>query len=125
MLNSRRTFVEAIRRYGASHGISVEMKSDGWLIVMQRGDIRRCAFGYDIGLNSAVAHRLANDKAAAAEMLAVSGVPCIPHTLFLSPEMNEYVSKPGSWQAMLDLLKRHERGLVVNPNEGTTGASVF
>ena len=125
MLNSRRTFVEAIKRSGARHGISVEMKSDGWLIVMQRGDVRRCAFGYDIGLNSAVAHRLANDKAAAAEILEMTGVPCIPHTLFLSPEMNEYVSKPGSWQAMLALLKQHPRGLVVKPNEGTTGENVF
>jgi glutathione synthase/RimK-type ligase-like ATP-grasp enzyme len=125
MQNSRRTFVEAIKRYGASHGLSVEMKSDGWLIVMQRGDIRRCAFGYDIGLNSAVAHRLANDKAAASEILEMTGVPCIPHTLFLSPEMNEYVSTPGSWDAMLALLKRHPRGLVVKPNEGTTGEQVF
>jgi glutathione synthase/RimK-type ligase-like ATP-grasp enzyme len=125
MLNSRRTFVEAIRRYGARHGITIELKSDGWLIVMQRGDIRRCAFGYDIGLNSAVAHKLANDKAATSDILGMTGIPRIPHTLFLSPEMNEYVSNPGSWQAMLDLLKRYEQGLVVKPNEGTTGESVF
>jgi hypothetical protein len=125
MLNSRRIFVEAIKRYGARNGIAIEIKSDGWLIVMQRGDIRRCAFGYDIGLNSAVAHRIANDKAAAAEILEMAGVECVPHTLFLSPAMNEYVSQPGSWEAMLALLNRHPRGLVVKPNEGTTGESVF
>ena len=125
MLNNRRIFVQAIKRYGARNGITVDIKSDGWLIVMQRDGLRRCAFGYDIGLNSAVAHRLANDKAATAEILGMSGVPCIPHTLFLSPEMNEYVSNPGSWQAMLDLLKQHPKGLVVKPNEGTTGESVF
>lgn len=125
MLNSRRIFVEAIRRYGARNSIAIDIKSDGWLIVMQRGDIRRCAFGYDIGLNSAVAHRIANDKAAAAEVLEMAGVACVPHTLFLSPEMNEYVSKPGSWEAMLALLNRYPQGLVVKPNEGTTGESVF
>ena len=125
MLNNRRIFVQAIKRYGARHGITVDLKSDGWLIVMQRDDLRRCAFGYDIGLNTAVSHRLANDKAATAEILGMSSVPCIPHTLFLSPEMNEYVSNPGSWQAMLDLLKQHPQGLVVKPNEGTTGESVF
>lgn len=125
MLNSRQIFVEAIRRYGARNSIAIDIKSDGWLIVMQRGDIRRCAFGYDIGLNSAVAHRIANDKAAAAEVLEMAGVACVPHTLFLSPEMNEYVSKPGSWEAMLALLNRYPQGLVVKPNEGTTGKSVF
>src|ERR1700744_748908 len=125
MLNSRRIFVEAIKRYGVRNGIAIEIKSDGWLIVMRRGDIRRCAFGYDIGLNSAVGHRIANDKAAAAEILEMAGLECVPHTLFLSPAMNEYVSKPGSWEAMLALLKRYPRGLVVKPNEGTTGENVF
>lgn len=125
MLNSRRIFVDAIRRYAANNGIAIDIKSDGWLIVMQRGDIRRCAFGYDIGLNSAVAHRIANDKAAAAEVLEMAGVACVPHTLFLSPEMNEYVSNPGSWEAMFGLLDEYPQGLVLKPNEGTTGESVF
>jgi len=52
-------------------------------------------------------------------------VPCIPHTLFLSPELNEYVPALGTWEAMLGLLDRHARGIVVKPNEGTTGRSVF
>jgi glutathione synthase/RimK-type ligase-like ATP-grasp enzyme len=125
MINSQRIFVEAIKRYGARNGIAIDIKSDGWLIVMQRGDIRRCAFGYDIGLNSAVAHRIANDKAATAEVLQMAGIECVPHTLFLSPAMNEYVSTPGSWEAMLALLNRYPQGLVVKPNEGTTGESVF
>jgi hypothetical protein len=125
MLNSRRIFVEAIKRYGARNGIAIDIKSDGWLIVMQRGDVRRLAFGYDIGLNSAVAHRIANDKAATAEVLEMAGIECVPHTLFLSPEMNEYVSTPGSWEAMLALLQRYPQGVVVKPNEGTTGESVF
>ena len=125
MLNSQRIFVEALRRYCAQRGIAIDVRSDGWLIVMQRGDVRRCAFGYDIGLNSAVAHRIANDKAATAEVLTMANVACVPHTLFLSPEMNQYVSQPGSWEAMLRLLIEHPNGIVIKPNEGTTGESVF
>ena len=125
MLNSRRIFVEALRRYCTEREIAIDVRSDGWLIVMQRGDQRRCAFGYDVGLNSAVAHRIANDKAATAEVLATAGIACVPHTLFLSPEMNQYVSQPGSWQAMLRLLAQHPSGIVVKPNEGTTGEFVF
>ena len=125
MLTNRRIFVDALRKYCAEREIAIDVKSDGWLIVMQRGAKQRCAFGYDIGLNSAVAHRIANDKAATAEVLEMAGIACVPHALFLSPEMNEYVSQPGSWEAMLRLLDANPQGIVVKPNEGTTGESVF
>jgi glutathione synthase/RimK-type ligase-like ATP-grasp enzyme len=125
MLNSQRIFVDAVTKYCARHGIGIEIRSQGWLIVMQRGPKRHYAFGYDVGLNSAMAHRIANDKAATAEVLEISGVPCIPHTLFLSPELNEYIPPTGSWEAMLRLLQQHPQGIVVKPNEGTAGRSVF
>jgi glutathione synthase/RimK-type ligase-like ATP-grasp enzyme len=125
MLNNRRTFLDAVKKYCAEREIAIDVKSDGWLIVMQRDGRQRCAFGYDIGLNSAVAHRIANDKAATAEVLEMSGVACVPHALFLSPEMNEYVSQPESWESMLRLLDANPQGIVVKPNEGTTGESVF
>ena len=125
MLNSQRTFVDAVKRYCAAHGIGIEIRSQGWLVIMQRGPQRHLAFGYDLGLNSAVAHRIANDKAATAEVLQLCGIPCIPHTLFLSPQMNEYVPPQRSWETMLALLTENPNGLVVKPNEGTSGDSVF
>jgi glutathione synthase/RimK-type ligase-like ATP-grasp enzyme len=125
MLNSQRIFVEAIKRYCAERGIAVDVRSQGWLIVMQRGARRHFAFGYDVGLNSAMAHRIANDKSATSEVLQLSGVDCVPHTLFLNPRLNEYVAAGESWEAMLDLLAQHPNGLVVKPNEGTSGRSVF
>ncbi|HVI77948.1 MAG TPA: hypothetical protein VM715_07260 [Candidatus Acidoferrum sp.] len=125
MLNSQRTFVAALRKYCANHGVEVEIRSEGWLIVMRRGGRRHFAFGYDLGLNSAVAHRIANDKAATSEVLQICGIPCVPHTLFLSPEMSEYVPPRRSWEAMIALLKENPDGIVVKPNEGTSGQSVF
>jgi glutathione synthase/RimK-type ligase-like ATP-grasp enzyme len=118
-------FVNAVSKYCARNGIAVDIKSQGWLMVMQRGPKRHLTFGYDVGLNSAVAHRIASDKAATTEVLQLSGVPCIPHTLFLSPEMNEYVPPQRSWQAMTTLLRENPEGIVVKPNEGTSGESVF
>ena len=125
MLNSQRIFVDAIKRYCAERGIAVDVRSQGWLIVMERGARRHFAFGYDIGLNSAMAHRIANDKAATSEVLQLSGVDCIPHTIFLNPRLNDYVPAVGSWEAMLALLAQHPNGLVLKPNEGTSGKSVF
>ncbi len=106
MLNSQRIFVDAVKQYCAKHAIAVEVRADGWLIVMQRGARRHFAFGYDVGLNSAVAHRIANDKAATAEVLKMSGVACVPHALFLGPELSEYVAARGSWEAMLGSVER-------------------
>jgi glutathione synthase/RimK-type ligase-like ATP-grasp enzyme len=125
MLNSQRIFVDAVKRYGAEHGIGIEIKSQGWLIVMQRGPRRHLTFGYDVGLNSAVAHRIANDKAATSEVLQSCGIACIPHTLFLGPEMSKYIPPQRSWQAMIALLEQNPGGVVVKPNEGTSGDSVF
>jgi glutathione synthase/RimK-type ligase-like ATP-grasp enzyme len=92
---------------------------------MQKGVRRHLVFGYDVGLNSAVARGIANDKAATAEILAHSSVACVPHTLFLNPRLHAHMAPDGSWGAMLQLLEQHPAGVVVKPNEGTSGRSVF
>ena len=125
MAGGERIFVQAIRRYCADHGITVDVRPGGWLIAMHRGERRRFAFGYDIGLNSAIAHRLANDKSATAEALAMSDVPCIAHHLFLNPKLGANVVGAAWREAMRVLLHDHPQGLVVKPNEGTSGRSVF
>jgi glutathione synthase/RimK-type ligase-like ATP-grasp enzyme len=125
MASSERIFVQAIRSYGARHGIEVDVRSGGWLIAMRRGEMRRFAFGYDIGLNSAIAHRLANDKSATAEALSLARVPCIPHHLFLNPKLGSNVVDAAWREAMLGLLHDNPQGVVVKPNEGTSGRSVF
>jgi glutathione synthase/RimK-type ligase-like ATP-grasp enzyme len=125
MAGGERIFVQAIRRYCTDHDITVDVRAGGWLIAMSSGGTRRFAFGYDIGLNSAIAHRLANDKSATAEILAMAGVPAVPHQLFLNPKLGAHVASPGWQAAMPALLAQHPQGLVVKPNEGTSGRSVF
>ena len=125
MLNSQRIFVDAVKKYCAAHGIGIEIRSQGWLDHHAARLRRHLAFGYDVGLNSAVAHRIANDKAAAAEVLQACGVACVPHALFLSPEMNQYIPPQRAWEGMLALLRENPEGIVVKPNEGTSGDSVF
>ena len=125
MVNGERAFTRAVKTYCASHGIEVELKADGWLIAMKQGASRRFAFGYDLGLNSAVAHRIANDKAATADVLEICGIAHVPHTAFLSPRMYKYITPSGAWTAMLELLRQNPQGIVVKPNEGTGGIAVF
>jgi glutathione synthase/RimK-type ligase-like ATP-grasp enzyme len=125
MLTNERTFVAAVQRYCAENGIVVETRSQGWLMVMQKGLRRRLTYGYDVGLNSAVTHRIANDKAATAELLTMNGIACVAHAFFPSPALNEYVAPHGSWDAMLGHLAQNPDGIVVKPNEGTSGNLVF
>ncbi|WP_441258460.1 ATP-grasp domain-containing protein [Bradyrhizobium sp. 521_C7_N1_3] len=125
MASGERIFVQAIRRYCATHGIALDVRAGGWLLAMRSRAKRHFAFGYDIGLNSAIAHRLANDKSATAEVLALEGVPCVPHHLFLNPSMGAHVAGPDWQQAMLALLRQNPQGVVVKPNEGTSGRAVF
>ena len=125
MQSSQRVFVTAVQRYCAEHGIAVETRSQGWLMVMQKGPKRRLAYGYDLGLNSAVTHRIANDKAATAELLEMHGIACVPHAFFPSPALSDYVPAAGTWEAMLGHLAQHPDGIVVKPNEGTSGRLVF
>lgn len=125
MPNKQRIFVQAIKKYCMARAIAVDVRSDGWLIVMQRGPKRHVAFGYDIGLNSAIALRLANDKSATAELLALSDVACVPHQMFLRPALSSHRSPSQEWERMRDMLAKYPEGLVVKPNEGTSGRSVF
>ena len=125
MLSSQRIFVNAVHKYCAENGIAVETRSQGWLLVMRKGPRRHLTYGYDVGLNSAVTHRIANDKAATAEVLEMDGIACVPHAFFPGPALSEYVPPMGSWEAMLAHLTQNPGGIVVKPNEGTSGNLVF
>src|SRR5215475_9907781 len=59
MLNSQRIFVDAVKRYCSEHGMTAEVRSQGWLIVMRpipnsrpnsRTQQTHYTFGYDVGL---------------------------------------------------------------------------
>ncbi|HEV7407260.1 MAG TPA: RimK-like protein [Bradyrhizobium sp.] len=125
MPSTQRVFVTAVQKYCADNGIAVETRSQGWLMVMRKGPRRHLAYGYDVGLNSAVTHRIANDKAATAELLEMNGIACVPHAFFPGPALSEYVPTAGTWQAMLGHLAQNPDGIVVKPNEGTSGRLVF
>ncbi|WP_076864120.1 ATP-grasp domain-containing protein [Bradyrhizobium mercantei] len=124
VLISQRIFLETIKKYCLAHSIAVEVRSGGWLVIMTKGNVRRLVIGYDIGLNSAVAHQVANDKSACADVLALAGVSAIPHTLYLGAKFSKHIPGSDSLDAMQLLLEQHPQGLVVKPNEGTSGELV-
>jgi glutathione synthase/RimK-type ligase-like ATP-grasp enzyme len=122
MINAPHIQIAAVTRYCAEHGIRLEVREDGWLLVLEDATRRHLIFGYDLGLNSAVAHRLACDKAATAALLRASGVPAIRHGFLLAPALGGRPDRAAG--TIVELLEAHPRGIVVKPNEGTSGRSV-
>ena len=123
MPHGNRIFVDAITKYCSSHDITCEVRSQGWLIVMERDDVRRFALGYDLGLNSAIAHRIASDKAATSDVLAMSGLPAIAHTQFSTPVLADYAPASGLHEAMARPCcgDHPQRRGPSNPTRGTSG----
>ncbi|MGJ5175491.1 RimK-like protein [Bradyrhizobium oligotrophicum] len=122
MVNHPHLQLAAVTRYCAERGIALDVREDGWLLILGDAPRRHFIFGYDFGLNSAVAHRLACDKAATASLLAASGIPAIPHAFVLAPALTG--AREPDWPSILELLESHPKGLVVKPNEGTSGRAV-
>ena len=122
MPTTPRILIGTIERYCAEHAIALDVRADGWLLVLDHPAKRHLIYGYDLGLNSAVAHRVACDKAASAELLTGSGLPAVPHRFFIAPAFGDRAAPP--WPSMFELLEAHPDGLVVKPNDGTSGRFV-
>lgn len=125
MQYANRAIARVVETYCKQNGFDVEFGLDGWLMVMSKGVIKHYIYGYDVGLNSSVVHRIANDKSATAEILASCGIDCVPHALFMNHNQFKYVPLGGHWTRMLQMQGEHPEGLVLKPNEGTCGNLVF
>jgi len=121
-MNKHRILVDVVTCYCSERGIALDVRADGWLLIVGQFPKRHLILGYDFGLNSAVAHRVASAKAAASEVLKLSGVACVPHAYFMAPTLTNAAELP--WDGLSELLQAHPDGVVVKPNEGTSGRFV-
>lgn len=125
MKNTERKLVEVLKRYGARHGITVELSSHDWIAVMTRGQQRHLVFGYDLGLNGATAAKIANDKGATYAVLAGVGLAAVEHRVFLHPRFLDFLPVDGNWPGLLAAFDAYGRDAVIKDNEGTGGMEVF
>lgn len=123
--NDDRVFVAAVRAFATARGMSVEALSHDWLLILKAADGRRFPLlGYDIGLNSATTLRIANDKAATANMLAAADIDHIPHRLFLNPDLHVFTRGAGNWESLRAAFANAGGDVVLKGNEGTSGKGV-
>lgn len=126
--NADRTMLALLRELAAQRGMRIETLGDGWIVRLSQGaganEKTRHIYGYGFDLNPAATHAIACDKAATAELLTKTGVPCIPHQLFLHPSMSRFVKHEGTWRQMLEAFGRWQQDVVVKENAGTGGRDV-
>lgn len=121
MKNAERLILSSVRRYATARGIGIVTHGDGWIAELKLGPRSHFIHGYDVGLNPASSHRIANDKAATFEVLNAAGIPAVPHRLFMHPRFLKFMLADGSWQGLLEAFDAFERDVVVKDNEGTGG----
>ena len=110
----------------AENGITCLSISNGYILRMTKNGQTRHVYGNYWDLNSAAADRLACDKCGCYALLNASGIPAIEHTLVFNPiPRGAYAGEEGTLKFALDYFAKHNRRVVVKPNQGTQGRDVY
>ncbi|MCR5793596.1 MAG: hypothetical protein K6G65_10535 [Lachnospiraceae bacterium] len=124
MSNYATNYVKLLKEIWEEEGIAYTALSDGWVFQLEKNDKTAYIFGYQFGLNKASAAQLCNDKCTTSEVLALAGIPHIPHYCFLTCLDMRYADPKGNWEKLISLFEQHKT-LVCKDNNGTGGDSVY
>ena len=123
MENRMSNYVRILKEICAEEGISLTGYSSDWAFRLERDGKRAFILGYQFGLNPASSQQVCKDKNITSEVLTSLGIPCVFHTLYMTPSMLSYVGSDGSWISMSEALKKGP--VVVKDNYGTGGNQVY
>lgn len=121
----RRFIVEAIEQLAAARAINLTCFAGEWVLQLTQQGQTHLVYGYDFDLNTSAARLVVSDKSCFSDLLASTGVPHVPHRLFLHPDMKGFVPEAGNWEAALQFARVHDYNLVCKINQGTGGSHVY
>lgn len=122
--NADRVLLASLRRYASLRGLHLETLSHDWIAVLKKGERRHLAFGYDLGVNSSTAAKVANDKSATFQVLERAGIPAVEHRVFLHPRFLRFLPVEGNWGGLIAALADFRGDAVIKDNEGTGGMEI-
>ncbi len=96
----------------------------GWMTETCLGRNTLRSYGFQFSLNTSVASQIANDKAATADLLRRSSIPCVDSQLVLEPVRQAWISSTPSNEVLFNALIRATYPVVLKPNDGTSGVDV-
>jgi len=123
--NKQRILIQIIKEIAQEANIHCTTFSHNWIIKLTKATTTKYIFGYNFELNTATAKDIAGDKSATYEILTNAQVPAIEHSLLMSPQLQSYVSKNGNWANIIELTQQYQYPIILKPNTGTGGNSVF
>ena len=109
-----RVFVTFIRAACERQSITLTVRSDGWLLELEKNGLVHRILGTNFGLNSQVASAIADDKVAASVLMSEVGIKNVPHVL-LKSRSNSQLDE-AKLRGMLE-----ESDVVVKPLVGSHG----
>ncbi|MBC7512461.1 ATP-grasp domain-containing protein [Candidatus Saccharibacteria bacterium] len=109
-----RVFVTFIRTACERQSIALTIRSDGWLLELEKNGLMHRILGTIFGFNSQVACAIADDKVAASVLLSEAGITNVPHFL-LKSRANSQLDE-ARLRGMLN-----ESDVVIKPLEGSHG----
>lgn len=121
--------VRLLQQIAGDLGCSYQGLSKNWISVLTReaDGVQVIVYGCVFPLNGQSCASLASDKAATSEILALEGVPHIPHTIVYGPSFRFTMdpNRQGTMTSMLEALEEWApEGLVLKPKSGTSGTDV-
>lgn len=123
--NKTRFLVEALRSIAAKYNIEFTSLSYDWIIRLRRNNMMHYVYGYNFDLNPGASILIANDKSALSAILEQFSIPHVEHTLFLTPNLTEYIGFKGNWLRAVRYAEKAGYPIVCKTNQGTGGNDVF
>ncbi len=124
MGNYTSNFAVIIREICEEEGIECIPLSDSWAFYFKFDEKEAYIYGYQFGLNSAVAQSICSDKSTTSDVLSLHNIPNVPHICCMSPLAMDYANPKGNFKTIEDMLKKHGN-IVLKDNHGTGGDLVF
>ncbi len=117
-------YVQLLTEICAEEGIRLDSWSSDWAFRLTKGGRQAFILGYQFGLNPASVQQICTDKNITSEILRDSGIPCVPHSLVMSPSLLHYNGREGGYAKIFRALERYGT-IVLKDNVGTGGNQVY
>ena len=107
------------------HMISFSSYSSGWVMTLEKGDVKRIICGNTFPLNNASSSRACSDKAAASTIMELNSINHVEHELFLNPELEKWSPNHGVWDSLKECFHRYNNNVVCKQKDGSGGIEVY
>lgn len=118
-------FQDLIKDICKKNNIKCHILSSNWVMVLEKGKIKRFIVGYKFDLNSHALGMVFDDKYATYELLKLNNISVCEYNLVYSiNNTNDYAISHNGLDYVIDLFNKYNGDIVFKSNTGTCGSNV-